>query len=85
MTNYNQVKERVLKAATLTLQGKTIREIAKVTKWSKSCVHRDLRVVLRVIDSVLFQEVDSWLKFNLEIGHLRGGDSTRKKYSKLIQ
>lgn len=33
MTNYNQIKERVLKAATLTLEGKTIREIAKITKW----------------------------------------------------
>lgn len=84
MTNYNQVKERVLNAATLTLEGKTIREVAKVTKWSKSCVHRDLSVVLRVIDPILFQEVDSWLKFNYEIGHLRCGDSTRKKYSKLL-
>ena len=62
---------------------KTIREIAKVFNVSKSTVHKDLHERLVDIDYKLFKEIDCILKYHIDIRHIRGGESTKKKYKKL--
>lgn len=62
---------------------KTIRQIASIFKVSKSTVHKDLHERLLEIDDNLYIEVDKILKHHIDIRHLRGGESTKKKYLKL--
>lgn len=62
---------------------KTIREIALVFNVSKSTVHKDLHERLLDIDSKLFEQIDDILKYHLDVRHIRGGESTKKKYKKL--
>lgn len=77
------ITDRVLKEANYMIEtGKTIREIAKKFKISKSTVHKDLHERLEKIDKNKFEKVDTILKFHTSIRHVRGGESTRKKYAK---
>lgn len=62
---------------------KTIREIADVFNVSKSTVHKDLQERLPIINKNTYNEVDKILKHHIKIRHLRGGESTKKKYLKL--
>ena len=62
---------------------KTIREIAKIFNVSKSTVHKDLHERLIDIDHDLFQKIDDILKYHIDIRHIRGGESTKKKYKNL--
>lgn len=62
---------------------KTIREIAKVFNVSKSTVHKDLHERLIDIDFKLYEQIDSILKYHIDIRHIRGGESTKKKYKKI--
>lgn len=64
--------------------GKTIREVASFFKVSKSTVHKDFHERLKKYDYVLYLEVNKILKYHKEIRHLRGGESTKKKYQKLV-
>ena len=76
---------RVLKETDYILEtNKTVREIAKVFKVSKSTVHKDLHERLIDIDSKLFYEIDSILKYHIDVRHIRGGESTKKKYKKVV-
>ena len=59
---------------------KTIREIAKKFKVSKSTVHKDLHERLVEIDTKIYKQIDEILKYHINIRHIRGGESTRKKY-----
>jgi putative DeoR family transcriptional regulator (stage III sporulation protein D) len=63
--------------------GDTIRTIAKLYRVSKSTVHKDLNQRLLDIDKVLYDHVDKILQHHIEIRHIRGGESTRKKYLNL--
>lgn len=75
--------KRVMDEANYMLDTKkTIREIAKVFNISKSTVHKDLHERLIDIDYNLFMEIDSILKYHIDIRHIRGGESTKKKYKK---
>lgn len=77
----NSINERVLNEAIYIVKsGNTVRELASVFKVSKSTVHKDLHERLMAIDKVLYKKVDSILKYHMNIRHLRGGESTRKKY-----
>ena len=77
--------KRVLEEANYMLNTKdTIREIAKVFNVSKSTVHKDLHERLQDINMNLYQEIDSILKYHIDVRHIRGGESTKKKYKKLI-
>ena len=60
--------------------GKTVREMAKVFQLSKSTIHKDLRERLLEIDVDLYQKVSSILQYHTDIRHIRGGESTRRKY-----
>ena len=73
--------KRVLDEANYMLDSKeTIRHIATIFNVSKSTVHKDLHERLRDINFDLFEQVDSILKYHIDIRHIRGGESTRKKY-----
>jgi len=63
----------------------TIREVAKKYNISKSTVHKDLTERLLEIDVEKYKQVDDIFKKHLEIRHIKGGESTRKKYLRLKQ
>ncbi len=58
----------------------TVRQCASVFGISKSTVHSYMSARLKYIDIDLYEEVRQVLKYNLSVRHLRGGESTRKKY-----
>ena len=77
--------KRVIDEANYMIKTKdTIREIAKVFNVSKSTVHKDLHERLVEIDYDLSLKIDSILKYHIDIRHIRGGQSTKKKYEKLV-
>lgn len=59
----------------------TIREIGKRFGVSKSTVHKDLTDRLEEIDKDLYLQVRKLLDYNKSIRHIRGGLSTKRKYS----
>ena len=77
------IKSRVLDEAEYMLKTKnTIREIAKFFNVSKSTVHKDLHERLFDIDNKLYKEINRILKYHIDVRHIRGGESTKKKYKK---
>ena len=82
----DEIKERVLEMAYIFLDGKkTVREVAKVIGFSKSTVYNDLTTKLNDIDTELYKKVKEQLEYNKKIRHIRGGESTRRKYLKESQ
>ena len=80
----NNISKRVIDEAEYMIDTKkTIREIAQVFNVSKSTVHIDLNKRLKYINSNTYNEVKKILNYHLKIRHIRGGESTRKKYEKL--
>lgn len=75
--------ERVKKTAILLLEDNlTIRKVAEIIGISKSTVHKDLTERLPYIDYSMYEDVKKLLDYNKQIRHIRGGLSTKKKYSK---
>ena len=75
--------ERVLEEANYMLENKsTVRDIADIYKVSKSTVHKDLQERLRDINVTLHSQIDEIFKEHIEVRHIRGGESTKKKYLK---
>ncbi len=60
--------------------GKTVREMAEVFQVSKSTIHKDLRERLLEVDMDLYQNVSNILQYHADIRHIRGGESTRRKF-----
>ncbi len=60
--------------------GNTVREMASVFGISKSTIHKDLRERLFEVDVNLYNKVSSILQYHMDIRHIRGGESTRRKY-----
>ena len=59
----------------------TVRQCASVFGISKSTVHSYMSARLKYIEYKIYnEEVRQVLKYNLSVRHLRGGESTRKKY-----
>lgn len=82
----NYINKRVLEEANYIIQtGKTVREIASLFKVSKSTVHKDLHERLLKIDKEKYKIVEDILKYHIDIRHIRGGESTRKKYLNILQ
>ena len=76
--------DRVVREANYMIEtGDTLREMAKVFNVSKSTVHKDLKERLKNIDNDLYKEVQKILKYHMDIRHIKGGESTKKKYQKL--
>lgn len=59
---------------------KTVREMALVFGISKSTIHKDLRERLLEIDKDMYEKVSSVLQYHTDIRHIRGGESTRRKF-----
>ncbi|MBR3362911.1 MAG: sporulation transcriptional regulator SpoIIID [Bacilli bacterium] len=64
--------------------GKTVRQIALVFGVSKSTVHKDLKDRLKYLDKDLYLRTKRIMKYHLNVRHIRGGESTKKKYKKLV-
>ncbi len=81
MVNY--INKRVVEEAEyIVATGKTVRELADIFKVSKSTVHKDLHERLLKIDKNMYKQVENILKFHTDIRHIRGGESTKRKYLK---
>ena len=76
-------KRVILEANYMMNTNKTIREIAKVFQVSKSTVHKDLNTRLKNTDYTLYKKVSKILKQHKDTRHIKGGESTKKKYLKL--
>lgn len=80
---FKSIIERVYKEANFFCDNySTVREVAKKFKISKSTVHLDLTKRLYNIDYELYLKVKNILEYNKNIRHIRGGESTRKRYIK---
>lgn len=80
-----KITERVNKVSDYIIEtNKTIREISKVFHVSKSTIHKDLHERLRKINKEKFKKVDDILKYHISIRHIKGGESTKFKYSNKI-
>lgn len=78
------VIERVYNEAFYIIKTKsTVRTIAKAFNVSKSTVHKDLQERLYVLDKKLHEKVDKIFKEHIDIRHIRGGESTKRRYLKL--
>lgn len=81
----NFISKRVIEEANyMVLTKKTIRDIAIVFNVSKSTVHVDLNKRLKAINYELYKKIKNILNYHLEVRHIRGGESTRKKYKKMV-
>ncbi|MEG2322632.1 MAG: sporulation transcriptional regulator SpoIIID [Bacilli bacterium] len=60
--------------------GYTVRDLARVFNVSKSTVHKDLHERLIDINHNLYLETNKILQYHTDIRHIRGGESTKKKY-----
>lgn len=75
------INDRVLKEADCIITtGYTVRELASIFHVSKSTVHKDLHERLFYIDKKKYKQVEDILNYHSNIRHIRGGESTRKKY-----
>ncbi len=78
------IRQRTLNAANYILEKRaTLREAAKIFGIGKSTLHTDLTKRLPRYDAALYRKVTALLQYNHETRHLRGGESTRKKYLQL--
>ncbi|MCI6265763.1 MAG: sporulation transcriptional regulator SpoIIID [Erysipelotrichaceae bacterium] len=59
---------------------KTVREMALIFGISKSTIHKDLRERLLEIDVDMYRKVSRILQYHMDIRHIRGGESTRRKF-----
>ena len=78
------IKERIMETAAYIIEHKaTVRAAAKVMGVSKSTVHTDMSLRLAEIDRGSYKAVKAILDKNKEERHIRGGEKTRQKYSKM--
>lgn len=66
----------------LTDKNTTIRHTAKAFGVSKSTVHKDISHRLYFIDKDKYAQAKKLLEQNFEIKHIRGGESTKQKYTR---
>ena len=59
---------------------KTVREMAGIFGISKSTIHKDLRERLFLIDKDMYSKVSNVLQYHMDIRHIRGGESTKRKF-----
>ena len=75
------IKARVLEGAKILLNERSnVRDVARKLGCSKSTVHKDMRERLYLIDKNLYDKVSSILAYHIDIKHIRGGESTKRKF-----
>ncbi len=80
----SKIARRVMEEARHIIDTKdTVRTISNIFNVSKSTVHKDLHERLLELDQAQYHQVDEILKYHTDVRHIRGGESTRKKYEKL--
>ncbi|MCI9279788.1 MAG: stage III sporulation protein D [Bacilli bacterium] len=80
-----RIRKRVKKEANYLIStGRTIREVAHYFNISKSTVHKDLQERLKIISPEYYILVREIVKKNLSLRHIKGGETTKKKYSKKV-
>ena len=77
------IKRVILEAKYMIGTKQTIRYVAGIFNVSKSTVHKDLNDRLKKVDNDLYLEVQKIFKEHIEVRHIRGGESTKKKYLNL--
>lgn len=76
--------ERILSEADYIIETKeTVRSMSEVFHMSKSTIHKDLKYRLSKLDKVRHKRVEKILQYHKEVRHIRGGESTQKKYLNL--
>ena len=65
--------------------GATVRATAKVFKISKSTVHKDVTVRLKIESPILYMQVKDVLDKNKKERHIRGGMATKEKYLSMAE
>lgn len=75
-------KRAVSLARHILATNQTVRQTASVFGVSKSTVHNDVSNRLKSIDFLLYKKVKIVLEKNFCEKHIRGGETTRKKYQK---
>ena len=76
-------KERcVILASYLIENNSTVRSVAAKFGISKSTVHKDITQCLKKINNPLYVEARKVLEQNKSERHIRGGEATKRKYSK---
>ncbi len=79
---WKEIEERTVKNGEYIVKtGCTVRACADALGSSKSTVHKDVTERLPAVDFELYLRVKGVLEKNLSERHLRGGESTRKKYA----
>ena len=78
--NKNIIKRVIEEANYIIKTNSTVREMASIFNVSKSTVHKDLHERLLDIDNKLYLEVEKILKYHTDVRHIRGGQSTKRKY-----
>jgi putative DeoR family transcriptional regulator (stage III sporulation protein D) len=82
------IRERTIMCAEYIIEhNATLRQVAKEYGIGKSTVHSDMSRRLPKLDIVLASQVQAVLKDNRDTRHLRGGESTKRKYlqKKLVE
>ena len=80
------IQKRVEQEADYIIQTKqTIRKIAQLFHISKSTVHKDMGERLKQIDENKYRIIQNIWREHIEVRHLLGGQSTRRKYLKRKQ
>ena len=78
---WEYMERRAVRCAEYMLEtGATVRACAEHFGMSKSTVHKDVTERLRGADMRLYTAVRAVLDKNLRERHLRGGESTRRKF-----
>ena len=79
----SEIVERVRACAEYIVKNEaTVRDAAKAYGVGKSTVHSDIRKKLPLLDPALYRVTIKVLEINLRERHVRGGESTRRKYLK---
>lgn len=83
MIQTSNLKERCVIFANYLIENKTtVRNVASHFGISKSTVHKDITQTLKKTNKELYAEAKKILDINKQERHIRGGEATRKKYSK---
>ena len=76
-------KERCVVLGTYIVENRaTVRRAAARYGISKSTVHKDVTEHLRHVNPLLYEAVKAVLEQNKSERHLRGGEATRRRYSR---
>ena len=79
----DHIEERACELAVYMIETQgTVRGAAKKCGVSKSTVHKDLSQRLPNINRSLYNQVKALMETNKAQRHIRGGMSTKRKYSK---